>query len=821
MRMVIDFFRFWFLEAPKGLINFFGSVNSSFMSLFSLPILVKTYFKPWKNEYRKGLVGFSIGMGIFVKTFVILADLILLLALILLEVGFVIGFISWPIASFFLLNRLPLFFLSIVLIIVIFSIFKKHPPFDFAKSKKATSEMIKNFLGRKDVQFFLQKAEIDKKEIVLIEISKEDVLKNIKGNATPLDFFASYMELTEDQTKLLFQKQLKKEDVNSILSWAKSAFPETQDKPFRVNFWGEGIGEAMVTGWTIETKKYMVDLTSDVLRRVPLLLGRKEEYKETVEALRENKSVILVGEPGSGKTTLVESLAFESFIGNLKGNLYHQRVFRLLVDALLAGAENQGELEQRLEDIIQEISHAGNVIIFIPQFQNILGSSSFHLDLSGALIPYLEKGNIRVIATVSPGSYKKFVEPMHTLLDVFEVVKFDEPSKDIALQMLFEKAAAIENNSNITFSYRAVVAAFDLSSRYLQGKVMPGSGASLLEDIANSVSIAGRKVVEEQDIIDKVSGKTKIAVGAPTPLEKKLLLNLEEEIHKRIIDQEEAVSAIAESIRRLRTGINMQEKPISFLFLGPTGVGKTETAKALAQIYFGEEEKMLRFDMSEYSTDEGVKRLLGGLDDEEGLTDKVFEHPFSLVLLDEFEKANPKILDLFLQVLDDGRLTDNKGRTVSFINTIIIATSNAASELIREEVNKKEVLDKSFQSTLLDYLQEKGIFKPELLNRFDAVIVFKPLGQEEMTQITKNLLKSFSISLLKKDITVNFDEKVIEKIVKEGFNEQFGARPIRRFIQDNIEDLIAQKILKDEIKRGSRVSVFVDSANNLQVTIGS
>jgi ATP-dependent Clp protease ATP-binding subunit ClpA len=230
---------------------------------------------------------------------------------------------------------------------------------------------------------------------------------------------------------------------------------------------------------------------------------------------------------------------------------------------------------------------------------------------------------------------------------------------------------------------------------------------------------------------------------------------------------------------------------------------------------------MVRFDMSEYSADESVKRLLGGIEGTHGLTDVIFEHPFSLILLDEFEKSNPKIIDLFLQVLDDGRLTDNAGRTVSFTDSIIIATSNAASEYIREEVNKGTIIDKIFQKKLLEFLQKREIFRPELLNRFDGIIVFKPLEKEEILQIIKLMLGELSKKLLEKNIAVNFDEKIIEKIANEGFDEQFGARPLRRFIQDNIEDVLAQKMLKDEIKRGDKINISVDSSNNLQVEINN
>jgi len=685
------------------------------------------------------------------------------------------------------------------------------------------SEVVKILLAKDSIRFLLEKSGIKEEEVPLLFLPKEkigayafEIAKSIKGRfVTSTDIFASYLLFIEDDKRLLFSKNLKKEEFLHILIWARSMFPdEEHPKPYRVNFEGEGIGEDWAFGWTIESKKYMLDLTYEIYRKKPVLYNREIEYKEIIEALYSQKSVVLVGEAGSGRGELIRSIAFDSLSGLLSGSLYHQRFFQLMVDALLAGSENQGELEERLNNLIAELAHSGNIIIFIPYFENILGASSFRLDLSGALVPYLERGIIRIVATLTPGAYKKFVEPRKDLAKVFEVVKILEPNQDLALNMLFSNTQRLEEKNKISLTYKAIRASLKYSKKYLPDFVWPGSAVTLLDDSSISAKLSGKSWVDEQDVINEVKNKTQIAVGKPDSKERKLLLNLEKEIHKTVIGQDEAVNVVSEAMRRIRTEIETKEKPISFLFLGPTGVGKTETAKTLARIYFGGEEKMIRADMSEYSGIDGSKKLLGspfGEEDEEGsLADDVHNNPFSLVLLDEFEKADKKILDLFLQILDDGRLTDNKGRTVSFANTIVIATSNAASEFIREEIKKGSKIDKNFQNRLLEFLQTKGIFKPELLNRFDAIVVFRPLEESEAIQITKLMLEELKRKMKEKDIEVTFDNKIIEKIINEGFDEQFGARPLRRYLQDNIEDFIAQKMLREEIKRGDKITISTD-----------
>ena len=749
-------------------------------------------------------------------------------------------------------SNISLFYLSLFLILEVFSRFKISkikPQIEVSKNdgkniynsftlqalslinfNTSSKDIVKKLLETKSGEFILQKADILNKEIDFAEkVSKEDITRSAFGLVKRLggkfvtcaDLIASYLILTEDKTKLLFNKNLKKEELLQILSWARTKFTDEENpKHFEINFWGEGIGENWTTGWTIETKKYMIDLTPEVLRNKPVIAAREKEFEELVETMYKNKSALLVGEPGGGKKEIAEFLAFESFVGNLKGSLYHQRFYQLLIDALVAGTSSPGDLENRLDNIIQEVAHAGNIIIFLPSFENILGSSSFHLDLSGILTPYIERGVIRIIGTITDGAYKKFVEGRKTFSNNLEIIKIAQPDENNALGMLFKKSEELEN-PQVKISYKALIAALKYSKKYLPSRVLPGSAVTLLKDTLVAVSLSGKSIVEEKDVIEKIEEKTNIAIGRPGKEEKKLLLNLEDEIHKRIIDQNEAVSEVSEAMRRLRTGLTIKDKPISFLFLGPTGVGKTETAKTLARIYFGKVHQMIRLDMGEYSEGDSLKRLLGSMPGEEEmpgeLIDKILDSPFSLVLLDEFEKASSNILNLFLQVLDDGRLTDNKGKTVSFTNAIIIATSNAASEFIREEVNKGTPMDKKFAQNLLEFLQTKEIFKPELLNRFDGIIVFKPLGQNEVQQVTQILLKELSEKILEQDITVSFDEKLIDKIIKEGFDEQFGARPINRYIQDNIEDLLAQKILKDEIKRGSKISISVDQNNNITI----
>ncbi|MEK7551464.1 MAG: ATP-dependent Clp protease ATP-binding subunit [Patescibacteria group bacterium] len=692
-----------------------------------------------------------------------------------------------------------------------------------------TKSLVENLLKKPQVKFILEKANIEKKDLQIIDFDQKElankaflVAKTVNGKfVTTMDLIVAYLLLSEESSKLLFTKELKPEDLEAILVWARNRYKKEENPKRTHTYWGEGIAEDWVYGWTIETKKYMLDLTSEFINKKRNAIGRVNEYNQLLESLYANKSTILVGESGSGKTAVVEHLARESFMGILNGNLFHQRILQLMVDAFMAGAKTQGELEERLDNIIAEVSHSGNIIVYIPNIDNILGNSSFNLNISGALIPYVKNGKVRIVATATNASYKKFVEANPSFLENFSVIKFENLDKSKVLEVLFKKASFIEEKTKTILTYKAILSAYTYANSYAKEKVLPGSAVILLEDSANAVSLNKKIIVEEKDIEEQIKKKVNVSVGKPKQIEKELLLNLENLMHRRVIGQEEAVSAIAEAIRRVRAGLKTSQKPISFLFLGPTGVGKTETAKALAQVYFGDDKKMIRLDMSEFNGVDGEKRLLGaapGQGDEKGqLTESIYDNPYSMILLDEFEKADLKILDLFLQVFDDGRLTDNKGKTVSFVNSIIIATSNAASEYIREQISKGVKIDGTFYSQLLEYLQTKQIFKPELLNRFDAIIVFKPLDQNQIKEVVKILLLELSQNLKEKDISALFDEKIIAKIVLEGFDNDFGARPLRRFIQDNIEDLIAQKMLKDEIKRGDRIVISTDVNNNIVI----
>lgn len=703
---------------------------------------------------------------------------------------------------------------------------------DILLFQPTTTAVIQKLLTKKQTQFFLDKAGLVTIDISILEIPVEELenyvyqlVKNCGGDyVTTIDIFAAYLLITEPKTKLLFTKELREEEFMQILLWVRNAFsseehPET--KP--VVFEGEGIAEEWNTGWTYETKKYILDFTTEVLRENPLFMWQTKEYEMLVEVLTSTvkNSAIIIGEPGVGKTSLVAAIAINSFAGKLEGSLYHQKFYELLVGELIAGATTAGDLHGRIEPLMAELSHAGNIILFIPEMENLVGSSTFKTDLSGAFFPFLKNGNIRIVGTITSGAYKEFIEPKASFMEVFEPIHIPEPDRQRMIAILLDKAPEIERKNKISLTYKALIAAIDYAKRFLPEHALPGSAISLLSYVASHSIYAKKRLVNEKDVLEAIEEKTHIAIAAPQGKEKDLLLHLEDTLHERVIGQDDAIHAISEALRRIRSGMTSGIRPISFLFLGPTGVGKTETARALASLYFGGEEHMIRLDMSEYTGADSINRLLGsapGQGNERGeLTEKVREHPFSLVLLDEFEKAHQDILNLFLQVLEDGRLTDNKGKTISFVNTIIIATSNAGSEFIREAISKGHPDMKKFQQNLLELLQSKGIFKPELLNRFDDIIAFSPLGDSQIYAVVQLLLKNVSQELEKKEITVTFDQSVVEKIVKEGYDQQFGARPLRRYIQNNIEDLLAQELLKDEIKRGEKITVAVDEEGNIVI----
>ena len=614
------------------------------------------------------------------------------------------------------------------------------------------------------------------------------------------------------------------------------------------------------------------------------VIGRKNEIQRIIEILsrRTKNNPVLIGEPGVGKTAVVEGLAQMIVDNKVPEILKNKKVVSLDMSAMIAGAKYRGDFEERLKNVLQEIKKAGNIILFIDEMHTIIGAGAAEgaMDAANILKPLLSRGEIQIIGATTLNEYRKHIEKDAALERRFQTVIVDEPTTEDTVKILRGLKDKYEAHHKVKITDEAIKAAVDLSERYINDRFLPDKAIDLIDEACSKIKLrtvtmpknildmenkiekvskekeeaiisqsfekAAKLRDEEKELKDKVnkarenwkkkeenkeasvnaedianvvSAWTKIPVTKLTKTESEKLKNLDLELKKRVIGQDDAVEALARAIKRARVGLQNENRPIgSFMFLGPTGVGKTELTKALAENLFGNENQLIRLDMSEFMEAHSVSKLIGsppgyvGYDEGGQLTEQVRRKPYSIVLFDEIEKAHPDVFNMLLQILDDGRLTDSTGRTVSFKNTVIIMTSNAGARNIVEHHSigfmNKEDSKKDYEKTRDEVMGElKKIFRPEFLNRLDDIIVFKKLSNESIEKITKIMLDEFIKRLEKKNIKVDVSDDVIKYISKVGFDDTYGARPLRRAIQSKIEDKFAEEMLDGNIKEDSNVKI--------------
>ena len=634
-------------------------------------------------------------------------------------------------------------------------------------------------------------------------------------------------------------------------------------------------------------EQYSRDLTEAAREdRLDPVVGRNAEVERVMQILcrRMKNNPCLVGEPGVGKTAVVEGLAQMIASGTVPEILADKRILSLDLSGMVAGSKYRGEFEERIKRVIAEVRAAGNVILFVDELHTLIGAGGAEgaMDASNILKPALSRGEVQMIGATTRTEYRKYIEKDAALERRFQPVYVEEPTREETIAILQGLRSKYEEHHGVTISDDALEAATDYAIRYINDRFLPDKAIDLIDEAASRKKLgifAGNKtakkaeetrhnleealeaalaegdieaaqalkkdldktdkkiektkhnmrekeqeqmLVTEEDVADVVSVWTKIPVSKITQTESQRLLKLEEILHKRVVGQNEAVETVAKAIRRGRVGLKDPKRPIgSFLFLGPTGVGKTELSKALAEAMFGNENAIIRVDMSEYMEKHSVSKMIGsppgyvGFEEGGQLSEQVRKNPYSVILFDEIEKAHPDVFNVLLQVLDDGRITDSQGRTVDFKNTIIIMTSNAGAQRIVDpkklgfsNVENAESEHKDMKNNVMEEI--KRMFKPEFLNRIDDIIVFRALSKEDVKGIAALMLKELKNRLAKqRDITLTYGDTVKNFIFEKGYDKKYGARPLKRAIQNNIEDSLAEEILSGKIQASDKVSMTV------------
>lgn len=653
--------------------------------------------------------------------------------------------------------------------------------------------------------------------LTMLEEAFAVAVKQSNKNITSTDFFYGTLKTSSDYQRICLEMELDDNDIQNIVFWTNRYFENIEKKPTLIEVLktnAAGLGQDWSSGYTLALDRFGTDLTKKGISKSYSIEGRWDTVRQIEKNLVNDaiKSCLLVGPTGVGKTTLGYGLASKLFWGLSESSINYHRVIKLDAQRITSISSDRASIQNVLTAILNDAIRAGNVILFIDEIQNLFSEdkSLGSINVTEIIQPYLENSNIRIVGTITEADYEAYIRPKTIIAGNFGVVKIQPTDETQTMRILCDMAIYVTRKHKKLITYGALKKIYQISESTSEGKEMPAKAIDLLLEIGSAGEIASRSIRKE-DVLNYIQKNKGLPVADLGEESKEKILNLDKKIKTRLVGQEEAVAAVVSSLKRALTQERKNTKPIgSFLFLGPTGVGKTELAKSLAWSYFGDEKTMVRMDMSQYKevgsivdftgkTATGKKELERG-----GFVKKIRQNPYSVVLLDEIEKANREVLDLFLQILDEGYLVDGAGQKVSLTNNIIIATSNAGALEIKEAISQNNL---DFKDQVLNKIQQDGTFKPEFLNRFDGIILFSPLKEKEILQIAGMMTKRVVDSYFERGYKISVSDELVVKLAEEGYQPELGARPMQRVIQEKLENYIADRVLDNTFQKGNEYKV--------------
>ena len=784
---------------------------------FSFGILIKTLFLPYKRmTANDDEVGFNIGKFLENLSFDLISigiGLVIRLSLIILFLIVVVLFSLWSTIWFLVWWVVPIFGLE-------------YYKADKKISGKILQNIGNNIKNKPEItskiifesepgKFILSKLEKNIWQIIDgIKISREDLVEiDVSSIEKLMKWFLAKSKGVE--TELQKQETNSEELVLAAKWWDRRQILGGEKMMDKWEMGRPGIGMGLLFGYTPNLDKYSEDLSLKQ-KFSSNLIGREKTVEKMERIINAGNNILLVGEPGVGKMTVVYEFADRAIRGKLGKELAYKKLILFDYGIAMAGNSDTDVKKKILSKLMREAERAGNVVLVLKDISRITNQVVEGNDYSDVIEKNLESGRLKIISVVDRVSYERFLADDRRILKNFEIVEILPPSKDEAMLILMQAIDRLElKNSKIRFSIQSVLQILEGSDKYITDTPFPEKALELMDLVVENEVFDGSMITKNE--VDKVlSEKTGVSIVSLTQLEKGKLMNLEEIMGQNLIGQKNAINLMAKSLRSRVVALGNEKKPIgSFLFLGPTGVGKTETAKVLANEYYGFRENILRFDMAEYVGEEGRDRLMGSVvNSQPGILIKEIKNkPASLLLLDEIEKAPKEVYNLFLTMLDEGYINDANGDKVSCRHLFVVATSNAGATFVREEV-KKGTTGEDLQKKVVEYIQKEGIFSPEFLNRFDGVVVFEPLKEESLKSIAELMLKGLQQNLDRKNIKIDFDQEVVEKLAKDGYDVEFGARPMKRIVELVLGDVLGRAIIENKIRAGDSIRLISKEGKN-------